>query len=109
MSSLGACIAKPPLQNYKNNIANTITMGEKREENQKRQKEKTAVGRNSGKQDEQCNLRKFAGCKISQLAKFRNLRNFASCKNFAILQNFCYAPFSSVFCSSFLLVSDLQC
>ena len=48
MSSLEAFIAKPPLQNYKNNIANTITMGEKREENQKRQKEKRAAGRNSG-------------------------------------------------------------
>ena len=48
MSSLGAFIAKPPLQNYKNNIANTITMGAKREENQKRQKAKTAVGRNNG-------------------------------------------------------------
>ena len=38
VSSLGAFIAKSPLQNYKNNLANTITMGEKREENQKKQK-----------------------------------------------------------------------
>ena len=48
MSSLGAFIAKPPLQNLKNNIANTITMREKREENQKRQRAKKAAGRNNG-------------------------------------------------------------
>ena len=41
VSSLGAFIAKTPLQNYKNNIANTITMGAKREENHKSQKAKT--------------------------------------------------------------------
>ena len=40
MSSLGDFIAKLPLQNYKNNIANTITMGAKGEENQRRQKAK---------------------------------------------------------------------
>ena len=48
MSSLGDFISKPPLQNYKNNIANTITMGAKGEENQKRQKAKKVAGRNSG-------------------------------------------------------------
>ena len=36
--------SQTPLQNYKNNIANTITMGEKKEENQKSQKVKRATG-----------------------------------------------------------------
>ena len=36
-----AFIAKTPLQNYKNNIENNITMEVKREENQKSQKAKT--------------------------------------------------------------------
>ena len=48
VSSLRAFIAKPPLQNYKNNIANTIKMGAEKEENQKRQKEKM------GSMKEQC-------------------------------------------------------
>ena len=41
MSSLGNFIVKPPLQNYKNNIAKSITIGAKREENHKSQKAKT--------------------------------------------------------------------
>ena len=51
MSGLGDFVVKAPLQNYKNNIAKPITMGAKKEENQKRQKEKTG-SRNSTVQDE---------------------------------------------------------
>ena len=40
MSGLGDFVVKAPLQNYKNNIAKPITMGAKKEENQKRQKAK---------------------------------------------------------------------
>ena len=51
MSGLGDFVVKAPLQNYKNNIAKPITMGAKKEENQKRQKAKTG-SRNSTGQDE---------------------------------------------------------
>ena len=48
MSGLGDFVVKAPLQNYKNNIVKPITIGAKKEENQKRQKAKRAAGIQQG-------------------------------------------------------------
>ena len=86
MSGLGDFVVKAPLQNYKNNIAKPITMGAKKEENQKRQKAK------NGQQEE-------------TVAKFVN--SVGGMNNVSRMQ-FRSAPFFFNFCSSFLMGSDLQ-
>ena len=49
MSGLGDFLVKAPFQNYKNNIAKSITIGAKKEENHKSQKAKTGSRKKQGR------------------------------------------------------------
>ena len=104
---LGGFYSPTPFTNYQNNIVNTITMGAKKEENQKVKKRSQKV---KGARSQQCRMN--SGCmmnsgsmkEISQPAKFCRLRNFCNPAKFLWCSNFLI--FSTLFSFWFLIYND---